>query len=345
MYTAHYIVVYMDERTSCDGLQCSVCGRVLPSKKSRAAHERYHNPKYAKNLSPQYAETACDICGKKFSSKRGASMHRVFHDDEYRKSISAKSSANARRRYNANPSGFYAQMHSPEARKRKSESLKAAFANGSYTADVRSARMKRAYKDQKSIEWNARRIRNIKAKANTDEQRRKHSEVSKRLNADPEYHRRISESLLRYWANDDNAESNMNHECRTPFSRKTIEHTRFGEILCESNAERRLLRHLCEDGNVMSVSRCKRIPYLWMSKTHSYYPDFDVVLSSGEHLIIEVKFRTKMKNPKVIAKARYAEWWCFTHGMRFMFVTDLQIKHLDNGKDSLMDVLNQTKND
>ena len=324
MYAPSIIVVFMTDDIE-DSLLCDICGKACKSKKSLAAHKRFHNQDYVRKIVHPDPQSVCDICGREFARRCHLASHKRFHDKEYAEAFRQKIGEISRNSWSVNRERMLRILNSPEVSKKKGDSLRATYAKGIYDSESRSAAMKSMYANPDNADKIAIWHKHIKEATNSESERLRRSRLARRLSSDESYIRRLSESVTETWADESVATRRMTHSSKTLFSRKSIEHTRFGDILCESNIERRALSALCDDESIVSVTRGHRIPYMKFGRMHSYYPDFVVTNTAGHSFVIEVKSSNHIDDSDVKLKARYAEWFCFSHKMDYIMLTEKDI--------------------
>jgi len=90
------------------------------------------------------------------------------------------------------------------------------------------------------------------------------------------------------------------------------------KLYCDSQLEIAFCNEFETSSNVVSYKRAKRIS----TPTGYYIPDFEVLLSSGQRMIIEAKPKWRILNEAVQMKAKIAQEWCSKKGFRY-FLSDI----------------------
>lgn len=97
-------------------------------------------------------------------------------------------------------------------------------------------------------------------------------------------------------------------------------------VMWESQIERDFLYLLEFDPDVLFfIEQPEEISYVYLSKTHRYYPDFYVKRLSHKELV-EIKPTSKMNDPDNKVKFLAGEEYCQEKGYIFRVVTDKQIR-------------------
>ena len=97
-------------------------------------------------------------------------------------------------------------------------------------------------------------------------------------------------------------------------------------VMWESQIERDFLYLLEFDPDVsFFIEQPEEISYVYVSKTHRYYPDFYVERASAKELV-EIKPASKVNDPDNKIKFLAGEEYCRKKGYLFRVVTDEQIR-------------------
>jgi len=77
---------------------------------------------------------------------------------------------------------------------------------------------------------------------------------------------------------------------------RSIAVTRFGDIKCDSNYERKRILQLCENDDVVDVKRCPyNIQYFFADKIKLYNPDFIITYTNDRIVVEEIKPNYKIE--------------------------------------------------
>lgn len=100
-----------------------------------------------------------------------------------------------------------------------------------------------------------------------------------------------------------------------------------------SSWECKYMAFLDKNDDVISWDyECLKIPYVSNTRTkkvRNYLPDFLVQHKRDGNLVVEIKPKRKLKNPTVIKKSSAAEMWCIQSGMKFVILTEIELKALN----------------
>ena len=104
----------------------------------------------------------------------------------------------------------------------------------------------------------------------------------------------------------------------------------------ESLLEQDAIYHFEFCSQVVSYEEQPEMVEFWVAeKRHVYFPDFELIMRDGEIIHVEVKPKSKLKNPELVERLRYIEAHYKTRGILFLILTEDQIRNkvvLDNLK-------------
>lgn len=107
-------------------------------------------------------------------------------------------------------------------------------------------------------------------------------------------------------------------------------------IDCESNLELDAAHHFEFSANVVSFEEQPEMIEFWVDGIRKvYYPDFELILESGQVVHIEVKPQEKLKDPVLRERLKNIEEYYRKRGIPFIVLTDQHIRNkvvLDNLK-------------
>ena len=106
------------------------------------------------------------------------------------------------------------------------------------------------------------------------------------------------------------------------YGKKGFVNTKFGVIRFDSSYERDRINQICENSEVVSLSRC---PYLIKYDTRNYKPDFLVKYKNGEVFIEEVKPIFMLNDSVNVMKFEKANIFCNQNNMFFKIITENEI--------------------
>lgn len=83
---------------------------------------------------------------------------------------------------------------------------------------------------------------------------------------------------------------------------------------------------VCEISKVIKgIEIPEYIPYEYLGRSHSYYPDFTIILDSGIRVLIEVKPKNLINDTLVIIKKIAAIKWCYKNNYKYLTITESEI--------------------
>lgn len=92
------------------------------------------------------------------------------------------------------------------------------------------------------------------------------------------------------------------------------------------------MKYLDENEDVVSYSY-EKLVIAYVSNVRSgrlrrYFPDFCIIMATGEKRIVEVKPKRKMLQPTIVKKTNAAIEWAAANDHTFEFVTEVELKAL-----------------
>lgn len=69
-----------------------------------------------------------------------------------------------------------------------------------------------------------------------------------------------------------------------------------------------------------------KIPYTYMGKNKNYYPDFKIILSNGDHWLVECKFSGRINDEKNQIKFDIGNQWCENNNYHYAIITEKEIQ-------------------
>lgn len=104
---------------------------------------------------------------------------------------------------------------------------------------------------------------------------------------------------------------------------------KMGRPVCfESLLELDAIYHFEFCSQVVSYQEQPEKIEIWVEgERHLYYPDFELVLSNGEIVHVEVKPKAKLKDPALRKRFAYIEVYYRRRGIRFLVLTEDQIRN------------------
>lgn len=105
-----------------------------------------------------------------------------------------------------------------------------------------------------------------------------------------------------------------------------------GECKFRSGWEHSYMMHLDADPEVESWSYEKLvIEYISnksTGKVRRYFPDFCVMMKSGQNYVVEIKQKRKLDSAVVKKKSKAAEQWCMSNNAIYKILTEIELKEL-----------------
>lgn len=91
--------------------------------------------------------------------------------------------------------------------------------------------------------------------------------------------------------------------------------------------------------DVIKIDTVESIPYTFDGKDHLYIPDFKLTLSTGLIVIIEIKPKNLINDPKVLAKRISAIKYCKTKNYKYVTLTEIELFKRIKGSFNIYDYI------